>query len=242
MDIKEEWNTVQSLLKQQDYYTSIVLLEQLLSDQPQDPVFLYWLAYSFIHIHHPIAAIETLEQYCTRYPKDMDLAIYTALLIANFDATNFLQAEEIAHRGIYHYPEESIFFRYMGLIQARTNVQEATKFFKKAHQLAPQKNPIPLPSPPPSIFQTVLSWLPSNAQKWLRSLEIQFEGSPTIEILNQEDFPHHPLVPFLLYNNTLYVFLDNVRYQSQYQSTKTALFEQLLELWNDYENNNHTDS
>jgi len=238
MDTKEEWDTVQSLLEQQDYCSCIVLLEQLLSEQPQHPTFLYWLAYSFIHINHPVAALETLDQYCTWYPNDIDSSISTALLIANFDATNFQQAEEIANNGMQSYPEEPIFFRYMGLIRARTNSKQAEKFFRKAHQIDPLKNLIPPPSPDPSIFQTAVSWLPSNAQNWIQALEIQFEGSPSLEILNQEDFPHHPLVPFLLYNNTIYVFLDNLRYLPQYKRASTALFEQLLELWNDYENSN----
>lgn len=235
MDTKEEWNTVQSLLEQQDYYTCIVLLEQLLSVQPQHPAFLYWLAYSFIHINHPVAALETLEQYCTHHPDGLDRTIHTALLIANFDATNFQQAEIIARKGMQQHPEDDIFYRYMGLIESRTNAQEATKYFEKAHQLAPKKNPMPPSSPKPAILQTVLSWLPSNAQKWIQAFHIQFEGSPTVDFLNQEDFPHHPLVPFLLYDNTLYVFLDNLRYQPQHKSASTALFEQLLQLWNDYE-------
>ena len=238
MDTKEEWNIVQSLLEQQDYSTCIVLLELLWSKQPRHPTLWYWLAYSFIHINHPTAALETLEQYCSWHPKDIDLSISTALLIANFDATNFLQAEEIAKKGMKTYPEESIFYRYMGLIRARTNNEQAEEFFYEAHRVNPLKNPIPPPPPDPSIFKTAVSWLPSSAQSWIRGLDIHFEGSPTLELLNQEDFPHHPLVPFLLYNNTIYVFLDNLRYQPQYKRASTALFEQLLELWNDYENNN----
>lgn len=238
MDTTEVWNTVQHLLEQQDYSTSIVLLEQLLSVKPQDPTYLYWLSYSFIHINHPIAALEVLQQYCTFHPKAIDLAIQTALLIANFDATNFQEAEDIAIQGILKYPKESIFYRYRGLILSRTSWQEANLFFEKAHQIAPKRNPIPSPEPQQSIFQTAVSWLPANAKEWIKTLDIEFKNVPSAEMLNQEDFPHHPLVPFLLYHNTMYVFLDNLRFQPQYKSASTALFEQLLELWNDYDNSN----
>ena len=235
METHEEWEIVSSLLEQKDYPTCIVLLEQLLSENAHHPVYLYWLAYSFIHINHPVAALETLEQYCTHYPESIDLTIQSALLIANFDATQFQKAKEIANQGIQHYPEESLFYRYMGLLQSRSNWEEAKPFFEKAHLLNPQRNPLPSEPPKPSIFQTALSWLPSNAREWIQTLDIQFEGSPTLELLNQEDFPHHPLVPFLLYNKTMYVFLNNLCYQPQHKSPSAALFEQLLELWNDYE-------
>ncbi len=235
MDIHEEWDTVQALLEQQEYSSCIVLLEQLLYHTPQDPIYLYWLAYCFIQIGHPIAAIETLEQYCDCCPTKIDLPIQSALLIAHFDATHFQKAEEFAKEGVRVHPNESIFHRYMGLLASRRCWTEAEPFFEKASQLDPKQNPLPAPPQKPSIFDTVVSWLPTNAREWIQSLDVQFEDSPTIEILNQEEFPHHPLVPFLLYNNTMYVFLNNLRYQPQHKSTSAALFEQLLELWNDYE-------
>ena len=236
MENTEEWEIIRSLLEQQDYSTCIVQLERQLSEKPQDPIYLYWLAYSFIHINHPLAALETLEQYCIQYPSKVDLKIQSALLIANFDATKFHQAERIAHQGIQDHPKEPLFYRYMALIKSRSNWEEAKPFFEKAHILSPKRHPLPSTTVKPSIFQMAVSWLPSNAKEWITTLNVQFEASPSIEILNQEDFPHHPLIPFLLYDDTIYVFLNNLRYQPQHKSASTALFEQLLELWNDYKN------
>lgn len=230
-----EWEKIQRLLKNGDYSLCIVSLEQLLSLHPKHPVYLYWLSYALIQIHHPIAAMEALKQLCEAHPQKKDSNIDTALLIAHFDATCFVQAECIADEGMNLYPTTPEFFRYKGLLVSRKDPSAGSSFFTRAHLLAPKEYLIPKSIPEESILETALSWLPHDAQTWIRTFNIIFEQSPSKEILNREDFPHHPLIPFLLYDNTLYIFLCNLRYQ-QHQSPTSVLFEQLLSMWNQYFN------
>ena len=227
-----EWEKIEKRLHNEEYSQCIVLLEQLLSHHPTHPIYLYWLSYSLIQIHHPVAALETLTQFREAHPDKIDLDIATALLIAHFDATLFEEAEEIADKGMIQYPETPDFFRYKGLIVSRKDPKAASPFFECAHQLNPTEFAIPNTMPNESILQTACSWLPAEAEKWIQELEIIFALSPSEELLNQGYFPHHPLIPFFIEDNSMHIFLCNLRYVQKHQRPTSVLFEQLLSLWN----------
>jgi hypothetical protein len=221
---------IHKLIEQELFPEAIVSLEQLLDAQPSNKAALYWLSYSFIQLHHPIAAIEILSTY-ERLPEKEE-HIESALLIAHFDSAHFIKAEEFATHGIQDFPLCAHFWRYKGFITARESPRDATPFFETAFALSPQEYPLPQKLPDESILQKIISWLPKEAQQWLEEIHIEFSLSPPIELLTQERFPQHPLSPFLLIDETLHIFLQNLRYLPTNQSAKSNLFEQLLALWN----------
>lgn len=218
------------LIEQDRFPEAIVLLENSLDTNTQNKEALYWLSYCFIQINHPIAAIEALSSYTSDVKKEEH--IEAALLIAHFDAVHFTKAEEIASYGIEAFPLCPHFWRYKGFITARETPQESAPFFEKAFALSPKEYPLPKPRPEHDIIQQIMPWLPKDAQEWLKETTIKISLSPSMAILTGERFPNHPLSPFLFYEETLHVFLQNLCYLPTNQSAKSTLFEQLLALWN----------
>ena len=60
---KTPLSEVYHLIEQDLFSEAIVLLEKYLDINTENNEAIYWLAYSFIQIHHPLAAIETLSLY-----------------------------------------------------------------------------------------------------------------------------------------------------------------------------------
>ena len=227
---KTPLSEVYHLIEQDLFSEAIVLLEKYLDINTENNEAIYWLAYSFIQIHHPLAAIETLSLYKKGSKKEEH--IEAALLIAYFDSVQFAKADNIASSGIQNFPLCPHFWRYKGFITARMEPQDATPFFDQAFSLSSKEYPKPRPLPDCEITTQIISWLPKGAKRWLQEKTIEVSLSPSVELLTKEVFPEHPLSPFLISGDTIHLFLQNLRYQPYNQTAKSALFEKLLSMWN----------
>lgn len=225
------WEQAHECIQQEQFTEAIVRLELLLHKEPQHIDALYWLAFCFLHIHHPYASLEALKTY-QELSEELPEQVVETMLMATFDATLFEEALEIAEQGRDIFPQNPFFWQYTGFIIARTSTSKARPFFTQAFALAPEACPTPKSLPRKTIFAKACSWLPKEAQEWANSLDVQYSMSPSNEILNQEEFPQHPLIPFLLEENTIYIFRQNLCYLPRNESATSALFEYLLAYWN----------
>lgn len=225
------WVHAQELIKEEQFPEAILRLEQILVKNPKHLDALYWLAFSFLNIHHPYACLEALKTY-QELSQELPEYVIETTLIATFDATLFDEALLIAEKGRVMFPKNPSFWQYTGFIIARSSPTKAKPFFSQAFALAPEACPLPKTIPPKNIFDKASSWLPDEAQEWAKALDVQYWNTPSREMLNQEEFPQHPLIPFLLENNTIHIFRQNLRYLPKYQSATSTLFEYLLDFWN----------
>ena len=217
------------LISEEKYEEALVKLEAQLDCEPKNLSYLYWTGFCYLQIHNPLAAIHALSM-CIE--QENTLEYHTALMIAHFDAAQFEQALSLIQQGLQQHPKESQYWRYLAYITARNDRQQADAFFHKAQELSPQEYPLPSPLPDHAAIERALSWLPSAGKKWIESLEILYEDNPSFDLLYMEAFPNHPLLPFILLEDTLFIFMNNLSYHPPNQSAESYLFEQLLDLWN----------
>jgi len=217
------------LISEEKYEAALVKLEAQLDHEPKNRSYLYWAGFCYLQIHNPLAAIHALS-ICLEQEKSLEY--HTSLMIAYFDSAQFGQALSFIQTGLQEYPNEAQYWRYLAYITARKDRAQADEFFHKAQQLSPQEYPLPSTPPNLSTIERAISWLPNAGKEWIELLDIQYEDNPSLDLLHVEAFPHHPLLPFILLENTLYIFTNNLSYHPPNQSPESYLFAQLLDLWN----------
>ena len=224
------------LISEEKYELALVQIEAKLDAEPSHANLLYWAGFCYLQIHNPIAAIHALQN-CLEH--DILPEYHVAYMIAHFDAADFKQALSLIQEGLQQYPDEAQYWRYLAFITARTDFEQAEAFFAKSRALSPKEAIFPASQASAISVERAISWLPKDAQEWLDTLSIHIAENPSIEQLQHEDFPHHPLLPFLLQGEELYIFVNNLRYHYANQSAESYLFEQLLDLWNHLQQTNN---
>jgi len=112
------------------------ILEELILDDPKNPIILYNLGMCYTELGKPEAAINTLKQ-CTQYSPDFSNA-FVALGVAFSKVGNYAEAKQSINKALEIDARNSYALRNMGAILAQEkNSISALQYLKKAFDINP---------------------------------------------------------------------------------------------------------
>ena len=219
---------VQLRIEQQDYLMAIVLLEQHLDRSPEDIDTYIHLGEVHLKIQNYMSALLVLAQ-CKdlgHYSIDVEEKYIDCL----FETHQFDMCAKHIEETLESYPQRAHLWRLKGYLLDRQKQPEAQSAFIKAHHLIPELYPIPQPWPMESIFEQALNLLPEHIRQDFTQ-EVIFKDYPSQAFLSSQIALESPLLTFSLTNTSITLYLGNLRYTSEHQTSVDLLSADLLHYW-----------
>ncbi|MHA1747032.1 MAG: tetratricopeptide repeat protein [Promethearchaeota archaeon] len=135
--MNEERNLVDAYFKKGDYSNGIIMLQKVIENEPNNPLFLTKLGYAYAMTGDNVQALKHLNASLLLDPNQSDA--YLNLGLVNANMKNFDKAIENWHKAVEIEPDNLIAWRNLGHIYSdKGNLTEATKAYERVLQIDPK--------------------------------------------------------------------------------------------------------